>query len=377
MIGPSPLGLVPAPPRWVVDHAALRAAWPWLVPLDGCPQDPIHHAEGDVGLHTRMVADALVASPEWRALPASAREELFAAALLHDVAKPEVTVVAPDGRVSSAGHARLGERRARRLLWELGVEPARRERVCALVRHHLLPFVALKDAAPERRLLRAGLRAPLRWLALLAEADARGRRCADQAAILEAVDLFRVLAGELECLEGPYPFASDHARFLYFRREGRHPAAPAVLEARGEATLLSGLPAAGKSSWFARHAGARPVVSLDRLRAELGVDPAKPQGRVVAAAREEATAHLRAGRDFVWDATHLTRGLRGLSIDLCARYAFAVRIVCVEAPAAEVRARNAARARPVPPEVLERLVDKWEPPEPGEAHRVDWAEGGT
>lgn len=363
---------VPQAPEWTTDPAALWERYAWLAPLDTCPQDAVFHAEGDVGVHTRMVIAALAELPAWRALEPAARAELFAAALLHDVAKPDVTEVLPDGRVSSKGHAKKGARRARRILWELGADWQARERICALVEHHLLPFVAIERERGERDLLRASLGVPLSWLALLAEADGRGRVCADQAQILERIELFVAWAEELGCLEAPYAFPSDQARFLYFRSDSRSRHAPGYDDSRGEAVVLCGLPAAGKSSWAREHAGERPVISLDALRAELGIDPTKTQGKVVAAAREQARVHLRAGRPFVWDGTNLTRSLRRQVIGLCADYAFRVRLVWVEPPSLdELRARNAARQRPVPAKVVERLLDKLEFPGAHEAQVLE------
>ena len=54
------LALVPTGPVWQVDWGKIWPLWPELTTLDLCPQDPIHHAEGDVGTHTRMVVEALV-----------------------------------------------------------------------------------------------------------------------------------------------------------------------------------------------------------------------------------------------------------------------------------------------------------------------------
>jgi tRNA uridine 5-carbamoylmethylation protein Kti12 len=34
--------------------------------------------------------------------------------------------------------------------------------------------------------------------------------------------------------------------------------------------------------------------------------------------------------------------------------------------------RNRRRRSPVPERVIERLIDRWETPEPEEAHRIDW-----
>ena len=72
-------------------------------------------------------------------------------------------------------------------------------------------------------------------------------------------------------------------------------------------TVLSGLPGAGKDTWIAANRADHPVVSLDALRAELGVDPAGDQRAVVDAAYQRAREHLRARRSFVWNATNISR----------------------------------------------------------------------
>ncbi len=103
--------------NWSLDWDALLAQFPWLHDLAGTPQDAHYHLEGDVLTHTRMVAEALVALPAWRALDPATRAVLFTAALLHDIAKPICTAIDRQGRSSSPRHARKGEQLARRLLW--------------------------------------------------------------------------------------------------------------------------------------------------------------------------------------------------------------------------------------------------------------------
>ena len=41
--------------------------------------------------------------------------------------------------------------------------------------------------------------------------------------VLENIELFREYCAELGVLDRPWPFASDHARFSYFRTPGRDP----------------------------------------------------------------------------------------------------------------------------------------------------------
>src|SRR5262249_30664141 len=145
------LRLCPRPPAWAVDWAALNECFPWVRGLAGCPQDPVFHAEGDAWVHVRLVCEALAALPAWRGLPEGERQVLFAAALLHDVAKPECTRTEADGRITSRGHSRRGAVTARRVLWGLGLPFAFREQVAALVRRHQVPY-HLADRADAQRL---------------------------------------------------------------------------------------------------------------------------------------------------------------------------------------------------------------------------------
>ena len=110
----------PEPVDWRLDWEEIDRSFDWIRRMKGCHQDPSNHAEGDVWIHTRMVCESMVADGEWRALSDGERETLFAAALLHDVAKPRCTRL-EDGRITSRGHSRRGEIMAREILWRLDV----------------------------------------------------------------------------------------------------------------------------------------------------------------------------------------------------------------------------------------------------------------
>src|SRR5262249_674886 len=157
-------------------------------------------------------------------------------------------------------------------------------------------------------------------LALLAEADARGRRCADKQRILDNLALFTDYCREEGCLDRPRAFASDHARFLYFQDERPHPDPPPHADSCSDVVFLSGLPGAGKDHWARTNLPDWPVVSLDAVRDELDVLPTDAQGAVLQRAREIARGHLREARPFVWNATNLSRQLRGECIRLFASY---------------------------------------------------------
>ena len=205
---------VPLSPAWSVDWTALRERFDWVRRMDGTPQDPVHHAEGDVAIHTHLVCRAMAELAAFRSLDDEARAVTFAGALLHDVAKPDCTRTDEDGRVTARGHSVRGAMAARRILWRLGVPFAMREQVVGLVRHHQAPFWLLERDDPHRLVASISQSVRCDLLALLAEADARGRTCDDQRRILDNVELFRAYCEEHACLSAPLAFPSDHARFL-------------------------------------------------------------------------------------------------------------------------------------------------------------------
>lgn len=338
--------------------------------MAACPQDPEHHAEGDVWTHTKMVCDALVRLPGWQSLAPEGREVVFAACLLHDIAKPATTRI-EDGRIRQPGHSPKGAIMARELLWRAGVAPALRERVAGLVRTHQIPFFLIDGDDPRRRAAAISQTVRCEHLALVARADALGRICAAQQKILDNVDLFVEFCREHDCLDRPFQFASDHSRFLYFRTPGRDPTYHAHDDTRCEVVVMSGLPGAGKDHWIAHNLDL-PVVSLDALREEMELAPTGPQHAVVQAAREQAREHLRRAQSFVWNATSLSRDLRGRIIELAAAYNARVRIVFLDTAYRRLVRQNRDRDAAVPLAAIHRMTKLWDPPDPTEAHRVDW-----
>jgi putative nucleotidyltransferase with HDIG domain len=364
----------PSPPDYRVEWERVEQEFPAVGRMAGCAQDSVHHAEGDVLVHTRMVVEALASMPAWRALPRAEREIVFTAALLHDVAKPDCTRV-EDGRITSRGHSKRGAVTARTLLWSMDAPLEAREQIAALIRFHQIPFFLIDKPDGRRTLFEVSQSARCDLLALVAEADARGRVCADGRRLLDNISLFAEYAEEHGCLSGPRRFPNDHSRFLYFRKEGRDPDYEAFDDTVCEVVMMSGLPGAGKDFWVAENLPEWPVVSLDALRREMRVSPTVNQGPVVSRAREAARVYLRKKQGFVWNATNVSRQMRELSVNLFAAYNARVRIIYVEAPEARLYEQNRERADAVPAEVIRKLTARWEVPDLTEAHRVEWVAG--
>jgi predicted kinase len=123
----------------------------------------------------------------------------------------------------------------------------------------------------------------------------------------------------------------------------------------------------GNDRWLQQHRPGLPVISLDTLREELGVDPEDGQGPVVAAARERARIFLRAGEPFAWNATNVGADVRGRVIRLLRDYRARVHVVYVETPAVVQAARNRSRPAAVPRKALNRMLARWTVPTPLEA----------
>jgi predicted kinase len=187
--------------------------------------------------------------------------------------------------------------------------------------------------------------------------------------------LWKLLAEENGCFDAPYAFANDQTRFLFFRNELSSLHYSPREDYACTVAMMSGLPGTGKDTWLARHRRGWPVVSLDGLRDELDIDPTEDQGTVIQAAREQCREHLRAKRNFAFNATNTMRSTRKRWIDLFADYKARVEIVYLEPPLKQLQAQNRQRKEPMPQLVIDRLLGKLEPPTWAEAHSVTLVSG--
>lgn len=379
------LTLVPGPPDWTIPWAEWErtCVGPWLSQMALVPQDPTYHGEGDVLVHTKLVCQALTELEAFRVLDRSSRQAVFLAALLHDVGKIGRTRLEA-GRWVSPRHTAEGASMVRELLWlECGWcgTPDRqclRETVCALIRWHALPPHAASEPDGALRLIKAASDGELLpgfhidLLCLLAQADVLGRVCDDRRELLEAVELCRMLAEEQGCLMGPRVFPSRHTAFSYFSGKPVQPDYALYDDTWGEVIVMSGLPGTGKDTWIGRNCPRLPVISLDAIRAELGISPTESQKRVVVEAETRAKALLRRRQPFVWNATNVTADLRHKLVGLFTAYHAAVRIVYLETAWEEELRRNENRSAVVPRQAIRRMLARLTPPERYEAHVVKW-----
>lgn len=245
-----------------------------------------------------------------------------------------------------------------------------REEIAALVRFHGRPPFLLEKEKPEREVISLSWLVNNRLLYLFALADTRGRQAKEMTRPEENLHLWKMLAEEHGCFDRSYAFANDHARFLFYRDRLSSLHYVPHEQHRCTVTLMSGLPGAGKDTWLAKHRAGLPVVALDAIRDALDIDATDNQGEVIQTAREKCREHLRAGRDFAFNATNITRQMRQRWIELFADYDARIEIVYVEPPLETILAQNKLRPDHVPEKVILRLLEKLEPPTIVEGHSL-------
>jgi predicted kinase len=368
--------LVPGPSQ-TVDYISCLQAFPALEHAKTTPQSPVYHREGDVWTHTQMVVDALVGSPDYAAASHADRETVFLAALLHDVAKYSTTVIDPDtGAIGQPGHSRKGAIDARIALWDADMPFAQREAVCRLINLHQVPFWALAGSrsgkSAEFIVREVSWQLDVHLLAMLAEADMRGRICEDQQSVLDNIELFRELAREEGCYRSPRVFADAHTRVSYFRGADVHPDYPLFQDAGSKVTLMCGLPASGKNTWVAKHRKGLPVVSFDDAKEALGLKHGENDGMAAHFAVNKAKELLRKKEPFVWNATNINRQLREKALDLLFSYGAEVELVYLELPRQELLRRNGKRDSTLSNKALEAMTLKWDLPLPTETHCIQY-----
>ncbi len=349
--------------------------YPWVQDMQGVPQSPVHHAEGDVAIHTRMVLQALTDLPEYQQLAAEAQEILWTAALMHDIEKRSVTTTDANGDIVSPGHARKGALTTHAILYRHFAAPfAMRQQITALVRYHGLPLWIFSHADIVHSLLQASLCVHTEWLYILAKADALGRICSDKEDLLYRLELFKELCIEHHCWGIPYLFPDDATRFRFFHKPHQQPDRAVWDDATTPVTILCGIAGSGKDHYIATMLKDKAVISLDEKRRKARIDrnDSKGQGRIIQESLEDARKYLRAGQPFVWNATNITRQMREHLVGTFLPYKPLIGMVYIEVPYKTLVVQNQNREHSLPLHAINRMVDRLEVPQQWEAHQVHY-----
>ncbi len=163
---------------WLRKLGAVDQLFPEIKSLEGVPQDPEWHPEGDVYVHTLLIVDR--AREVIDDLPYPKQVTVMLAALAHDFGKPATTEFL-EGRWRSRGHEEAGVTPTESFLDRLNIHTLEgydaRAQIIALVREHLKPgeFYKKRDEVGDGAFRRLARKCELDLLYRVARADSLGR----------------------------------------------------------------------------------------------------------------------------------------------------------------------------------------------------------
>lgn len=138
----------PKPSAFFEELRRMGALEPWfseLHELIGVEQDPEFHPEGDVWVHTMMVADRCADLRSETKYPLI----LMLSSLSHDFGKKTTTSL-QKGKIHAYGHETAGMEPARNFIYRLTNDPLLIEAVVSLVRLHMNPNQLVRQNAAQK-----------------------------------------------------------------------------------------------------------------------------------------------------------------------------------------------------------------------------------
>lgn len=362
-----------------IDWIGIERDFDWFRDMALVPQDAVWHAEGNVQVHTKMVVLALINLPQFELLNEQDKHILFTATLMHDIEKRSTTTTEEqNGRlcIIAPRHSQKGEKTARNVLYkELEAPFTIREEICSLIRYHGAPLWGMGDDNWDRKLVAISLRCRTNLLAMLARADVLGRLCEDSEELLEKVDYFELGCQTHNCYGKPKEFISKLARYTYLSDVGfpNYSYEP-YDETKFEVHMLSGIAGSGKDTFIKDELSKLPVISLDNIRREFKIGPTskKGNGKVFQAAKERCKVLMRDHKHFIFNATNITKNMRGNWISLFESYGGKVIIHYIEASYSTLLNQNKGREYKVPEDVIDNMISKLEIPTLDEAYDVKY-----
>lgn len=358
----------------------------WFRDMKGVLQDPEWHAEGDVFVHTKMVAESLVSHSDFQSLSEQDKHIMFAVAMFHDIEKRSTTaeeeldemvngVLVKVKRITARSHAKKGEKTARKILYtEMEAPFEIREQICMLVRYHGVPLWVGDKENQEKAVVEVSVKLNTKMLALFAKSDILGRIASDNKIMLERIEWFEILCDMNECDGVAKEFKSKLGRRYYFQREDGWAGFEPFDEKNFTAYVMCALPGSGKDTYIEKNLSHLPMVSLDEIRRKNKVKrgDSKKEGQAIQEAKESAKVHMRAKKDFVWNATNITKEMRGKVIRDFEDYGAKVVVIYVEVPYKELLKQNHNRKHKVPEDAIKDMIGSLEIPDVTECYNVKY-----
>lgn len=340
--------------------------------LKEIPQNPKHHKEGNVFIHTQNVCNEIIKMKEWKELSFNEKIILYMSALFHDIGKITCTKI-ENNEIVSPKHAVRGAKAFREICYKeyeekFNISLEMREQIASLIKYHGLPLVFLEKNSIDYELIKASECLNMKLLYMLSKADALGRECYDKELILSKVEYFKEYSIEIGCFYEKIKFFNEYTRFKYFKDNNVWYKDEVFDVTSFKVTIMCGLPLAGKDTYIKENFKETEVISLDDIREEFNILPKENSGKVANIGKERAKKYLREKTSFVWNATNLVAETRKKLIDLFSSYSAKIEIIYVEASYKELLKRNKIRERTIPENALNKMIHKFDFPEAFEGY---------
>ena len=179
----------------------LSSEYPNITDLNGVPQDPEWHPEGNVLIHTGFVLDYMGRYCREHEITGDKRAILILAALCHDFGKLTHTQF-EDGRIKSKGHEQASEPFARKFLAQIGCPLRLVEPIIGLVINHMAAYGRQSEKSVRKLAFRLSkYNTCIADLVILIEADKSGRPPLPQGQPQSIVEMLQLSAKE-KCSTG-------------------------------------------------------------------------------------------------------------------------------------------------------------------------------
>ncbi len=162
--------------------------------LKNVEQNPTHHKEGNVFIHTMLTIDCGAKRLEQE----SEKSVFMWGLLLHDIGKIPTTKV-KNGKITTHGHDVEGEKMARKFLDEFNfLDEDFKYKVCKIVRWHMQVIFLAKKITNNQELKKMVEETDLDLIARISYCDRKGRVGVDESEVLKNINVFLEKARNIE-----------------------------------------------------------------------------------------------------------------------------------------------------------------------------------